>query len=103
MIAEHFLANNVATHVIAVPKTIDGDMKNQDVAISFGFDTAAKVFSELIGNIMTDSARWGGCGWTCGSGGVGGRGRRPQLARHGWVCMRPVACGMREKANQSEA
>lgn len=35
-----------------MPKTIDGDLKSADVPISFGFDTASKVYSELIGNIM---------------------------------------------------
>lgn len=35
---------------------VDGDLKNEDVAISFGFDTAAKVYSELVGNIMVDAA-----------------------------------------------
>jgi pyrophosphate--fructose-6-phosphate 1-phosphotransferase len=38
-----------------VPKTIDGDLKNSDVGISFGFDTACKVYSEMIGNIAIDA------------------------------------------------
>lgn len=42
------------TSVVGVPKTIDGDLKTKDVAISFGFDTACKVYSELIGNIAMD-------------------------------------------------
>ena len=42
-----------------MPKTIDGDLKNPDVAVSFGFDTACKVYSELIGNIMIDAASAG--------------------------------------------
>lgn len=47
------------TCVIGVPKTIDGDLKNSSVAVSFGFDTASKVYSELIGNIMIDAASAG--------------------------------------------
>lgn len=42
--------------MIGVPKTIDGDLKNDKVAVSFGFDTASKVYSEAIGNIMIDAA-----------------------------------------------
>lgn len=45
--------------MIGVPKTIDGDLKNSAVAVSFGFDTACKVYSELIGNIMIDAASAG--------------------------------------------
>lgn len=56
MLAEYFLASGVKTCVVGVPKTLDGDLKNPDVPISFGFDTACKVYSELIGNIMTDAA-----------------------------------------------
>lgn len=54
-LAEHFLAQNVSTRVIGVPKTIDGDLKNQYIEVSFGFDTATKTFSETIGNILRDS------------------------------------------------
>lgn len=43
---------DVQTCVVGVPKTIDGDLKTADVPISFGFDTASKVYSELIGNVM---------------------------------------------------
>ncbi|KAI7839314.1 hypothetical protein COHA_007012 [Chlorella ohadii] len=53
--AEHFLKQGLKTNVIGVPKTIDGDLKNTDVKASFGFDTACKVFSEMIGNIMIDA------------------------------------------------
>ncbi|PSC71535.1 pyrophosphate-fructose 6-phosphate 1-phosphotransferase subunit beta [Micractinium conductrix] len=53
--AEHFLKNGVKTTVVGVPKTIDGDLKNADVPTSFGFDTACKVYSEMIGNIMIDA------------------------------------------------
>lgn len=54
-LAEYFLANNSSTSVIGVPKTIDGDLKNESIEISFGFDTATKVYSEMIANIARDS------------------------------------------------
>ncbi|GAB4824078.1 hypothetical protein N2152v2_011124 [Parachlorella kessleri] len=54
-LAEYFLQRGVGTRVIGVPKTIDGDLRNRDVPISFGFDTACKVYSELIGNVMLDA------------------------------------------------
>ena len=56
ILAEYFLKNGCATKVIGVPKTIDGDLKNEYVAISFGFDTACKIYSEMIGNIAKDAA-----------------------------------------------
>ncbi|MHB0999664.1 MAG: diphosphate--fructose-6-phosphate 1-phosphotransferase [Armatimonadota bacterium] len=55
MIAEHLKAEGCITSVIGVPKTIDGDMKNELIEASFGFDTAAKTYSELIGNICRDA------------------------------------------------
>lgn len=55
MLAEFFLSNNCKTKVIGVPKTIDGDLKNDYVPISFGFDTACRVYAELIGNICKDA------------------------------------------------
>lgn len=54
-LAEYFLKNGGKTKVIGVPKTIDGDLKNEHIEISFGFDTACKVYSEMIGNIATDA------------------------------------------------
>jgi pyrophosphate--fructose-6-phosphate 1-phosphotransferase len=54
-LAEYFLKNDCATKVIGVPKTIDGDLKNSYVPISFGFDTACKTYSETIGNIAKDA------------------------------------------------
>ena len=54
-LAEHFLENGLKTRVIGVPKTIDGDLKNEHIEASFGFDTATKVYSELIGNIARDA------------------------------------------------
>lgn len=56
VLAEYFLSCETKTSVIGVPKTLDGDLKNGDVPISFGFDSACKVYSELIGNIMMDAA-----------------------------------------------
>lgn len=55
LLAEYFIDNRCQTRVIGVPKTIDGDLKNEHVLISFGFDTACKTYSEMIGNIARDS------------------------------------------------
>ncbi len=55
VLAEYFAANETGIQVIGCPKTIDGDLKNEDIEISFGFDTAAKTYSELIGNIGRDA------------------------------------------------
>ena len=55
VLAEYFAANNVGVQVIGCPKTIDGDLKNEDIECSFGFDTATKTYSELIGNIERDA------------------------------------------------
>ncbi|HSX04068.1 MAG TPA: diphosphate--fructose-6-phosphate 1-phosphotransferase [Rhabdochlamydiaceae bacterium] len=55
ILAEYFLQKNCPITVVGVPKTIDGDLKNQYVATSFGFDTACKVYSEMIGNIARDA------------------------------------------------
>jgi pyrophosphate--fructose-6-phosphate 1-phosphotransferase len=55
ILAEYFLKNNFKTRVIGVPKTIDGDLKNEYILTSFGFDTACKVYSEMIGNIEKDA------------------------------------------------
>ena len=51
VLAEYFAAHNTGVQVIGCPKTIDGDLKNEDIECSFGFDTATKTYSELIGNI----------------------------------------------------
>lgn len=56
VMAEYFMEHRLKTKVVGVPKTIDGDLKHADVPISFGFDTAVKVYSEMIGNIMIDAA-----------------------------------------------
>ncbi len=54
-LAESFLNAHLKTAVVGVPKTIDGDLKNEHIEISFGFDTATKTYSELIGNIARDA------------------------------------------------
>ena len=55
VLAEYFAAHNTGVQVIGAPKTIDGDLKNDDIETSFGFDTATKTYSELIGNIERDA------------------------------------------------
>ena len=55
VLAEYFQANNTGVQVIGCPKTIDGDLKNEDIECSFGFDTATKTYSELIGNVQRDA------------------------------------------------
>ena len=54
ILAEYYKANNAGVQVIGCPKTIDGDLKNEMIETSFGFDTATKVYSEVIGNIQRD-------------------------------------------------
>lgn len=54
VLAEYFAANDLGVQVIGCPKTIDGDLKNEDIDCSFGFDTCTKTYSELIGNIERD-------------------------------------------------
>ena len=54
VLAEYFAAHDAGVQVIGCPKTIDGDLKNDDIECSFGFDTATKTYSELIGNIERD-------------------------------------------------
>jgi len=55
VLAEYYLQKKSGVQVIGCPKTIDGDLKNEMIETSFGFDTACKVYSELIGNIMRDA------------------------------------------------
>jgi pyrophosphate--fructose-6-phosphate 1-phosphotransferase len=55
LLAERALHKGQILSVVGVPKTIDGDLRSQDQPISFGFDTATKVYSELIGNIARDA------------------------------------------------
>ncbi|HKK81881.1 MAG TPA: diphosphate--fructose-6-phosphate 1-phosphotransferase, partial [Prolixibacteraceae bacterium] len=55
VLAEYYKNKDAGVQVIGCPKTIDGDLKNEMIETSFGFDTACKVYSELIGNIMRDA------------------------------------------------
>lgn len=55
VLAEYMAATNAGVQVIGCPKTIDGDLKNDVIEVSFGFDTACKTYSELIGNIERDA------------------------------------------------
>ena len=54
VLAEYYASKNYGVQVIGCPKTIDGDLKNEQIETSFGFDTACKTYSELIGNIERD-------------------------------------------------
>jgi pyrophosphate--fructose-6-phosphate 1-phosphotransferase len=55
VLAEFFQGKGTNTQVLGCPKTIDGDLKNEHIETSFGFDTAAKTYAELIGNIQRDA------------------------------------------------
>ena len=55
VLAEYMAAHDTGVQVIGAPKTIDGDLKNDDIEASFGFDTATKTYAELIGNIERDA------------------------------------------------
>lgn len=55
VLAEYYKAINAGVQVIGCPKTIDGDLKNEQIETSFGFDTATKVYAEVIGNIQRDA------------------------------------------------
>ena len=55
VLAEYMAAHKTGVQVIGCPKTIDGDLKNEDIETSFGFDTATKTYSEVIGNIERDA------------------------------------------------
>lgn len=55
LLAEYYKKNGIGINVIGCPKTIDGDLKNECIETSFGFDTACRVYSELIGNIGRDA------------------------------------------------
>ncbi|KAM5588806.1 pyrophosphate--fructose 6-phosphate 1-phosphotransferase subunit beta [Rosa sericea] len=59
LLAENFKGLNLKTRVIGCPKTIDGDLKCKEVPTSFGFDTACKIYSEMIGNVMIDARSTG--------------------------------------------
>ena len=55
-LSEYFLQQGISTKVIGVPATVDGNVKHKYVSSAIGFDTASKVYSQLIGNMLTDSA-----------------------------------------------
>lgn len=55
LLAEYFAKHNSKTSVVGCPKTIDGDLKNEHIEVSFGFDTATKTFNESIGNLCIDA------------------------------------------------
>ena len=55
LLAEYYKKNHIPINVVGCPKTIDGDLKNEFIEASFGFDTACRVYSELIGNIQRDA------------------------------------------------
>ncbi|KAK6127246.1 hypothetical protein DH2020_039009 [Rehmannia glutinosa] len=59
LLAENFRGKSMKTKVIGCPKTIDGDLKSKEVPISFGFDTACKIYAEMIGNVMIDARSTG--------------------------------------------
>ncbi|KAF8030244.1 hypothetical protein BT93_E2632 [Corymbia citriodora subsp. variegata] len=59
LLAENFRSKNMKTRVMGCPKTIDGDLKCKEVPVSFGFDTACKIYSEQIGNVMVDARSTG--------------------------------------------
>lgn len=59
LLAENFREKKIQTRVIGCPKTIDGDLKCKEVPTSFGFDTACKIYVEMIGNVMVDARSTG--------------------------------------------
>lgn len=59
LLAENFREKKIKTRVIGCPKTIDGDLKCKEVPTSFGFDTACKIYAEMIGNVMVDARSTG--------------------------------------------
>ena len=54
-LAEYFKKREIPVNVVGVPKTIDGDLRNEHIEVPFGFDTASKVYSEMIGNLLKDA------------------------------------------------
>ena len=55
LLAEYYCAKKIPIQVVGCPKTIDGDLKNEQIETSFGFDTACKVYAEMIGNLQRDA------------------------------------------------
>ena len=56
LLAEYYCAKKIPIQVVGCPKTIDGDLKNNQIEASFGFDTACKVYAEMIGNLARDAS-----------------------------------------------
>jgi len=56
LVTEYFMKNDIDTKVVVVPATLDGNVRHNYFETSIGFDTATKVYSQLIGNMLTDSA-----------------------------------------------
>jgi diphosphate--fructose-6-phosphate 1-phosphotransferase len=56
MLSDYFIEHKIKTRVIAIPSTVDGNIHHEYIATSIGFDTASKVYSQLIGNMLSDSA-----------------------------------------------
>jgi diphosphate--fructose-6-phosphate 1-phosphotransferase len=55
-LSEYFLTNEVDTRVVGIPATVNGNIRHSFISTSIGFDTASKVYSQLIGNMLSDSA-----------------------------------------------
>ena len=55
LLAEYFEKHQAKTKVIGCPKTIDGDLKNEHIEVSFGFDTATRTYADCIGNLCVDA------------------------------------------------
>ena len=55
-LSEYFLTNGIETRVVGIPATVNGNIRHSFISTSIGFDTASKVYSQLIGNMLTDSA-----------------------------------------------
>jgi 6-phosphofructokinase len=55
-LSEYFVENSILTSVIVVPSTVDGKIHHKYIQTAIGFDTASKVYSQLVGNMLTDSA-----------------------------------------------
>jgi diphosphate--fructose-6-phosphate 1-phosphotransferase len=56
ILSEYFMANGVDTRVVAIPATVNGNIRHSFISTAIGFDTASKVYSQLIGNMLSDSA-----------------------------------------------
>ena len=101
VLAEYYAAKNYGVQVIGCPKTIDGDLKNDQIETSFGFDTATKTYGELIGNIERDcnSARkyWHFVKHLHHLRGGGGKGYDPQPDHRAGGFCRSLSCRARQE------